>query len=322
MTIIKFSLVFWFLSPISLLAQIEPTQNDAELLKMLRVKNRTTYYYHSPDTLNAQGTVVLKKEFDAAGSIISKYVLSPWEPISYANNTRYSYNEIGQLAEETTIQQILNLSQRDEDYINSFGDTPLNTTTQYFYNEDGHLVRKELYTYATDKLPAGILPSQTIEFSYENSQLYREQSSSLHKRFFDRSYTTIYRYNDRGEVIEKATQYGSEANQHRSTTYQYDSAGLLVEEQTLDKAIPRNNEQLKYTHDHRGRVVSKLIYDAVAEDFVPTANFTYDAFGNMTSGERDVDFSYYPNKLIKTEQWKDEITEQTLLFVNKYQYWP
>ena len=70
-----FILTFW--PGLVLLAQIEPVQNDLELIKKLRVRTVSSYYYNSTDTLGKEKQLVLSMEFDTDGKILlkTKFVL-------------------------------------------------------------------------------------------------------------------------------------------------------------------------------------------------------------------------------------------------------
>jgi len=313
-----FNIIFW--SAIHLFAQIEPVQSNDRELKALKVNRVSTYYFSSLDTANHDGQLILKKEFDDLGKITKKYVLSLWEAVSYSNTTTFSYDNNDQLIETTTIQTILNLNERDDEYITAYGDTPLHETMRFVYNSDGQLVKKEMFTFSTTELPKNAIPSQTILYGYEDYRLVLEESTSPNKGIFNQTYTVDYVYNEKGILSKKTMQYGAELKNKRITEYWYNESDQLAEEKITDSGVPRNNGHFKYEYDQNGLVKNKWIFDALTADFVVDFSYTYDSKGNMTSGERDVVFEYNENGLILTELWRDAISDQVFYFVTNYTY--
>ena len=314
-----FVFIFWM--DIHLFAQIEPVQNrDGELMG-LNVKTISAYYYSTIDTVGTNAKLILNKEFGPNGKINKKYVLSIWEAVSYSNSTTFKYNEKEQLIEETTIQIILNLRKRDLDYINSFGDTPLHEKIRYWYNQDGKLILKEIFTFSTNELSESTGPSQKIIYEYDSGLLRLEKSSSSNTRAFNQNFMIEYEYNDQNNLIKKSKTYGSEMDIKRITEFTYNLENRLVEEHISDTGIPRNSGQFKYEYDETGRLKNKLVFDAEENDFVVEITYEYDKNGNKISGEKEVGFTYYENGLISSELWKDEITDQIFLFISKYEFY-
>jgi hypothetical protein len=154
-----------------LLAQIEPVQNNPEEIKKLGVKMVSVYYYESVDTVGKEPKLALKKEFDAEGKILKKFTTSFWDVVSYSNSTTFKYDKRQQLVEETKLQTILVLENKDQEYIDSFGDAPLNEKIQYTYNSYGELIKKEIFIFRTNELSASTEPSQKITYEYESGLL-------------------------------------------------------------------------------------------------------------------------------------------------------
>jgi YD repeat-containing protein len=302
------------------MAQIEPLQSGEEFLDSLNVSKVSVSYYPSTDTAKNPGKLILEKEYDGYGNITKKYLLSLWEAVSYSKASTFAYNEIGQLTEVTTMQKILNLEKRDEDYINSFGDKPLHEKIKYEYNPDGLLSKKTIYTFSSSTFPKDAVPRQVIIYTYENGLLVKEESSSPDKVMFNQNYTIEYQYNDLKQLRLKTMSYGSERKNKRTTSFQYDGTGNVIEEEITDNLVARNSGRFRYEYDENGLVKNVLEYDNTEAEFLPQISYAYDEHGNKTSGMRDVAFEYYQNGLIKSELWKDDISEQLFFFVTRYVY--
>jgi hypothetical protein len=313
--------IFFLGAGFNLFAQIEPVQNSDTMLRELKVKSISSFHYTSKDTTKATGRLVFKKEFDRHGKVTKKYVLSLWEAVSYDNSTDFRYNEKEQLIEESKIQSIQNLENRDQEYINSFGDTPLHEKITYGYNLVDELVSKDIYTFSTDELSESALPVQKIIYEYDSALLSFEKSSSTNTRVFNQNYTIDYAYDDQGNLIKKILTYGSEMDKKRISTLTYSIDNRLVEERVEDSGIPRNNIHTKYEYNESGLLKSKLGFDVEEEDFVVDIGYEYDSHGNRISGEKEVEFTYYENGLIRSELWKDETNDQVFFFVSKYEFY-
>ena len=222
--------IFIFCTDIQLFAQIEPVQNKDGELKRLKVKTISSYYYTTKDTTGADAKLILKKEFGANGKINKKYLLSLWEAVSYSSSTTFKYNEKEQPIEETTIQTILNLGKRDLDYINSFGDIPLNEKIRYAYNQDEKLIKKEIFTFNTDEFSESTNPSQKIIYEYESGILRLEKSSSPNTRVFNQNFIVEYEYDNQNNLKKMTKTYGSELDIKRITEFTYNLENRLVEE--------------------------------------------------------------------------------------------
>ena len=314
-----FVFVLW--PGIFLFAQIEPVQNSDSELKALKVKAISSYFYSTKDTAGVDAKLVLKKEFDANGKITKKYILSLWEAVSYSKSSTFKYNREEQLVEKSMIQEILNLGENDKEFINSFGDTPLNEKIRYAYNQDGQLVIKEIFEFSTAELSNSTPPSQKIIYAYDSGLLMSEKSSSANTEIFNQHFQIEYKYDDLGNLMKTSRTYGSEMNLRSGTDYIYDIENRLVEEKIIDVGIPRNSGHFKYEYDEANRLKNKLVFDEEESDFVLEVSYTYDQYGNKISGEKEIEFTYFKNGLIQSELWQDNITDQIFYFVSKYEFY-
>lgn len=314
-----FLFTFIFLSEIPLFAQLVPVQNSEHELKSQNVKSVSAFYFYSKDTLSIDAKLILKKDFDKNGKITNKYILSLWEGVSYSVVSTYKY-QAENITEEFHEQAILNLEERDEEYINSFGDTPLNEKINYTYNKEGQLIKKDIYSLSTDDIADTISPSQTILYQYDSGYLVQEKSSSLNNRVFNKNFSNEYSYDLHGNLVKITKTYGGEMELQRITDYLYDIENRMVEEKVVDLVIPRNNIHFRYQYDDLGKLKNKLIFDKELDDFVIDITYQYDLQGHRISGEKDVEFTYYDNGLINSEYWVDPISDQEFYFVTHYIY--
>lgn len=313
--------LFIFLLEIQLFAQVEPVQNNNGVLADFNVKTISSFYYPTVDTSNIKGQLLLKKEFDKDGKITNKYLLSLWEAVSYSYLTTYIYNDTDQLVEELQIQTILNLEERDDVFIQSFGSLPLNKKITYGYTDDGLPAQKEIFTFNSEHLSDTTQPSQKIVYAYESGLLRSEKSSSANTVMFNYNYTIDYEYDQQENLIKETKTYGSKMNLKRTTDFVYDSAGQVSEEVIIDKGVPRNNAHFKYEYDKEGLVKTKLVFDPEVNEFTLLESYQHDAHGNQILGEKSIEFTYYENGLIYSEQWKDEISDKVFYFVTNYSFY-
>lgn len=310
--------LLWSLISSSLIAQIIPIQNAAEELTSHRVRVLSTYYIA---TQGDAERLIFQKEFNAKGKIIKQYQLSLWEAISNSHTTSYIYNNDGYLIEEIKIQEYLNLYKRDDDYLQIFGNKPLNQKIKYEYNEKNQRISKSIFSFGEIEKDKHTTPDQRITYHYENGILIAEESSSEDKKFFNKNYKTEISYDSSGNVIRKITRYGEEENMIRKYIYQYDSLGRLIQDQVLDSAIPHNNKRLKYEYNSNGQLVHKYLFDDIEQAYEIETTYQYDERGNIISGEREVNFEYYENGLIKSENWKDPVSDEAFNFITRYQFY-
>lgn len=311
--LLLFAIFLW--SSLSIVAQIIPTQNSDDDLIRIKVNSVTSYYSQKGDS---KEFIIFQKEFSSPGKLMRKFQLSLWDAVSYSNTTNYSYNALSQLVEETKTQEILNLFDRDNDYINNFGDTPLNEKILYHYNDDGLLSKKSIYTYGNQEPENNDPPDQTINCVYEEGSLSSEESTSLDDKFFNKNYLVKYKYDSLGNLIGKSMAYGKDKELQRSTLFRYDSNGQIVEEQIVDSSIPHNNIHVKYEYNNQNKLSSKYVYDEVEKEFELDTSYQYDEQGNVVSG--GVSYEYYENGLIKSESWIDPTTDEVIKFTTTYEY--
>ncbi len=317
--IIYFILITW--PYIDLFAQIEPIQSSDEKLKALSVKTVSTYHYSIADASTTNRKLVLKKEISQDGRLMKKYLLSLWDDVSYSHTSTFQYNENGQLVEELKIQKILNLFKRDEDYIQSFGDKPLNEKILYFYNNQGKLSEKLLYTFTGLNLPDSVGPNQTIIYKYENDHLLSEKSTSPESRIFNHNYAISYKYDSLGNIAKRTRSYGKDLKMVRTTSFKYNSENRIEEEKTIDLSAPHNNYHYKYEYDSAGHLINKYAFSEEEEIFELEISYKYDDHGNQISGIRSIEFEYYENGLIKTESWVAEKTDERIHFITEYEFY-
>lgn len=319
-TKIYFFLSFILLSENPLYAQLVPIQNNIGELKSQKVKSLSVFYYSSKDTTGVNSKLILKKDFDKDGKITNKYILSLWEGVSYSINSTYKYDGEN-LIEELHRQTVLNLEKRDEEYINSFGDTPLNEKIKYTYNQDEQLMEKDIFSFVTDEISDTTTASQSIIYQYDSGFVVKEISSSLNNRIFNKNFTNEYNYDLQGNLVKTTKVYGTEMNMKRTSFYIFDSENRMIEEKVIDQVIPRNNIHIRYNYDDAGNLKNKLTIDEELNDFVVDITFEYDSHGNKISGEKDIEFTYYSNGLINSEYWLDPISDLEFYFVSHYQYY-
>jgi len=313
-----FVFVLW--PGIYLFAQIEPVQNSDSELEGLKVKTVSSYFYSAKDTTGIEARLVLRKEFDADGKITKKFILSLWEAVSYSKSSAFKYNEKEQLVEELTIQTILNLGERDREFINSFGDAPLNEKIGYVYNEEGQLVMKEIFAFGTTALSDTTAPIQKILYAYDSGLLISAKSISANTEIFNQHFQNEYAYDDQRNLAKTDKTYGSEMNLRSTTAYIYDLESRLVEEKIVDAGVPRNSAHFKYEYNETGHLINKLAFDKEEDDFVIEVSYTYDQHGNIISGEKEIEFTYFENGMIRSELWQDYITDQVFYFISKYEF--
>ncbi len=316
-------LFFLLLSLISirLYAQIIPAQSDSALLRQNKVKTLSVYFAQPEDKNETKEFLLLKKEFDTHGKLIKKFMLYLWDAVSYSYTTTYKYNSKNQLAEELRIQKILNLFERDDHFITSFGKEPLNEKIMFFYNDEGRLSKKVIYTFSSEAFPEEIEPIQIIKYEYEDGALVSEISTSPDDCPCNKNYEMHYTYDSLGQLSDKTKLYGKDLNLQQTTHYIYDADGNLLEEIITDSDLPHNNAHYRYAYDSTGRLAGRYLYSAEEEDFVLESDYFYDKDGNLIPGNRDARFEYYENGLIKEESWIDSKTGQRVTFRTIYEFY-
>ena len=298
-------------------AQIVPVQSDSSKLNELGVKIISTHY-NSGDS--GENHLVFRKEFNASGAPVSKMQLSLWDVVSYTHTFTYQYDEAGRIREELIIQELLVLFERDEDYIKTFGDTPLNKKILYEYNDENFLSKKTILTFSGDAPAEDANPDQIVSYTYEDGVLQSEESGSEDEKFFNKNYTIEYKYDSLGNMVQKSRSFGKENNMQRKTFYRYNEQNQLIEQQIADSSIPHNNQHLKFDYYEDGKLQSKYVFEDETEEFELETTYKYDEYGHAISGERDVLFEYDENGLITSEIWTDPVTDKQIHFVTTYTF--
>jgi hypothetical protein len=301
-----------------LAAQIVPEQNDSSKITELGIKTVSTHYKSGEA---GENYLIFKKEFDASGTLVSKMQLSLWDVVSYRYTYTYQYDEAGRLQEELIMQEILQIYERDKDFIKTFGDTPLNKKILYEYNDDNLLSRKTIFTFAQNAPAENATPDQTVTYAYENGVLISEKSVSADEKFFNKNYQVEYKYDSVGNLVQKSRNFGKENGMHQKTFYRYDEQNLLIEEQTIDTSIPHNNLHLKYDYYDDGKVRNKYVFEDETQEFELETTYTYDESGNAISGDREVQFAYDARGLIKEEIWTDPISDKLIQLETSYTFY-
>jgi uncharacterized protein RhaS with RHS repeats len=310
-------LVFLFIClTISGYSQVIPERNFDSLIVQQNVKSIRTFYL-DPDT--QKNHLIQKLEYDREGRMVEEYLLYLWDAVTYSYTNSYSYNS-DQIKEIIKIQEILSLYPRDQDYIESFGDEPVNEKIVFIYNEDGQLEKKEIFVYHTQKLEENTPANQTIKYEYEDERLILEKSSSPEVRIFNYNYSISYDYDSAGNLIRKIREFGIDKPMKRETRYRYDSVGQVIEKIVIDPEAPHNNTYEKYEYDSLGNLSKLFSYSSEEEEFLLEFEYRYDDHGRRISGEREVDYKYLDNELIQSESWRDQKTNRQIVFTTEYEY--
>jgi hypothetical protein len=298
--------------------QLFPQANSDSLISSLEVKSISSYY---TDGETGKNHLVQKREYNQHGELLNQFQLFLWDVISYSYSTDYTYDENGNKTEELRIQEILDLYPKDSEYIETFGNAPVNDKTILSYDQDGQLIKKEIFVFHTSQASDTISAKRIITYEYEDGRLVEEVSTSPETRIFNYNYSIHYDYDSAGNLIGQERTLGKEKPMKRQTIYKYDSLGLLIEKRVVDSAVPHNNLHEKYEYNEKGQRSKRLEYSDEDKEFIVEDTYRYDDHGNQISGDRDVTFEYYDNGLIKSESWKDPKTKQEITFVSEYQFY-
>jgi len=293
-----------------------PERNFDSLTTQHNVKSSRTFYL-DPDT--QKNHLIQKLEYDREGRLAEEYLLYLWDAVTYSYTNSYSYNS-DQIKEIIKIQEILSLYPRDQEYIESFGNEPVNEKILFTYNEDGQLEKKEIFVYHTEKLGEDVSANQTIVYEYEDGRLVLEESSSPEVRIFNYNYSISYDYDSVGNLIRKIREFGIDKPMKRETRYRYDSIGQVIEKIVIDPEAPHNNTNEKYEYDSLGNLSKLFSYSSEEEEFLLEFEYRYDDHGRRISGEREVEYKYLDNELIQSESWRDQKTNRQIVFTTEYEY--
>ena len=263
--------------------QLVPVRNNNELVIRNKVKTCSSYYQ---DLETNETHLIQKLEYDENGVLINEYLLYLWDAISYSYSSNYQYNDGGKVVELLKMQEILNIFPKDADYIDSFGDEPVNENVFFSYNGDGQLVKKEIFVFHSDVLSNTDSANQCIIYEYNNDQLILEQSSSPETRVFNYNYSIKYDYDSMGNLIRKIREFGIEKPLQQETRFKYDSAGHVIEKYVIDPSAPHNNLHERYEYDTYGRLSKLYEYSREEAEFLLETTYQYNKQGQMISGDR------------------------------------
>lgn len=297
-------------------SQLLPERNPDSLVINNKVKSIRSYFL---DPKSEKNHLIQKLDYDQEGRLINEYLLYLWDVVSYSYSNTYTYED-DRIKQILKIQEILNLYPKDEDYIDYFGDEPVNEKITFTYNDIGQLVKKEIFVFHTEQPEGEIEANQTIQYEYEDNQLVLEESSSPEVRVFNYNYSISYSYDSAGNLLRKLREFGIEKPMRRETRFRYNSLGQVIEKLVLDPSAPHNNTHEKYEYDSLGNRSKLFSYSSEEEEFLLDFEYRYDDHGRRISGEREVEFEYLDNGLIKSESWKDPKTKQNIVFTTEYDY--
>ncbi len=311
-----FLLFFFSGFTVAVYSQVIPERNQDSLIIQNNVKTSSTYFF---DKETQKDHLIQQLEFDREGRITREYLLYLWDVVSYSYTNTYIYED-DLIREIFKIQEILNLYPKDEDYIDYFGDEPVNEKITFTYNDLGQLIKKEIFVFHTEQLEGEVQANQTIEYEYEDNQLVLEESTSPEDRVFNYNYSISYSYDSAGNLIRKIREFGLEKPMKRETRFKYNSLGQVTEKLVLEPLAPHNNTHEKYEYDSLGNLSKLFSYSSEDEEFLLEFEYRYDDHGRRISGEREVEFEYLDNGLIKSESWRDPKTQQKIVFTTEYDY--
>lgn len=298
------------------LAQVLPVVSNEADLSANHVKTLSVHYKHP---LRDTPDLILQQNFNERGLLTKKYILSLWNEVTYTHTTSYVYNTQGWLVEEYSEEKIHPLFPRDSEYLEDFGNKPLHQTTLFEHNAAGQLIKITIYVFNTAQLDKNNAPAQTVTYTWDGSLLMQEKSASPEDAF-RHTYQIDYIYDENGKIISKRNSIDKDLSIIRTNSYLYDSLGRVDEEVVSDPSMPHNSARLKYTYDDLKRVTGKYKLDEMTTEFELVATYTYDKQGNIINGDRQVEFAYYENGLVKTEQWTDENSGEVFHFSTTYEY--
>lgn len=299
-------------------SQLTPVRNADNLVMANKVKTASSVFL---DASSGKNHLIQKLDYNQNGWLMKEYILSIWDIVSYSHTNTYQYDSIGNVIEILKMQEILNMFQRDQEYIESFGDMPVNEKINFTYNNQGQLITKEIFVFYSEKLAPGAIPNQTITYTYENGLLILEESSSSETRIFNNNYTIQYAYDSAGNLMRSIRSYGKDKPITRETRFIYDDRRQVSEKIVIDAAAPHNNVHEKYDYDSAGNLLNLYLFSREEKIFELETTYTYDANGQRISGEREVRFEYLENGLIKSESWLDTKTDQQITFSTTYEYY-
>jgi hypothetical protein len=234
------------------------TNNSEELLKKSKVKHLMTYYYQSEDTTESEGRVLIEKKFNNSGQLVYFYEFVFWTDLSFNETTTYKYDNNANLIETLKIVKTLNLTKRDREYIDVYGNDPNYEKTIFTYNKKGQLIGKKIYKYGNEGFNEK-KDCHTLIYKYLNNRLYEEISTSPYSATPFENHHTVYKYNSKDLLSEESTTYyemnGKEMKQ--STVYTYNDSDKLIEKVNTHNGISIIDRRTTYKYDDANRLIKE-----------------------------------------------------------------
>lgn len=304
-------------------SQSEPTQNYEGIVELGKLKSIKIMYFPSEDTVQAEGRLLLKKEFDREGKITQKYLYTFWDVVSYDHTTSYLYNSKGLLSEKTEIQKILNLGKRDNEYIKVMGNKPINKKSFYIYNDQNKIIREVNYTFGPEGFDSTDTPLNTVDYIYDKKGLLVTEIGKTHNgAILYLNYNTTYKYDKAGQKIKEVRVLTTTKKKSIQTkTFIYNKEGLPEEIKVEDTSIPLNNSHLKYEYGKEGRKEKELSYSYSDKKWNIRRVYEYDAKGHLVLGDDETVFNFYENGLIRQEVWESKTSDQIVNLITTYEFY-
>ncbi len=229
--------------------EYDPNGNRTAIVDPLNRRTAYTYNTLNQVTLVTYADLTITTyEYDWRGNVIA-------QTDQAGNTTRYAHDLAGQQTAVTVAEG-----------------TPVAATTFYVYDGAGRLIRQ------TDPLGRNIIYTYDlvgrliqIDRPMGNVTTHDYNAAGQQTAMHDvNGYDTLYFYDVRGRLILTVYENGTD------TSTGYDGAGRMVSQ------TDQNNLTTIYAYDDAGRLLSVRSPIHQAPN-LPTASYTYDAVGNLTS---------------------------------------
>ncbi len=176
---------------------------------------------------------------------------------NYIWNTKY-YNDGNSVTKKTsTMDEHDNVLSADNIVIKSIYDDKgrliSETQSQRIKNDEPYNTFIKIYKYENDLLV------EEGDYSIKNFYKYDENKKLIFKRieyYKGRSFETIYKYNDKGQLVEGIDKNVSDKTT-RFTYYNYDENDFLIEEKEIN--IINGEEVTTYEYDEIGNWIKKIL---------------------------------------------------------------
>jgi hypothetical protein len=87
-------------------SQLTPVRNTDTLIVANKVKSASSVFH---DAESGKNHLIQKLDYSQNGWLLTEYVLSIWDVVSYSHTTTYQYDSAGNVLEILKIQEILNM---------------------------------------------------------------------------------------------------------------------------------------------------------------------------------------------------------------------